>query len=115
MTNDVFQWILYSFEDIALLARRTAFTAFGLPVSLFEVWASLFVLSVLFTVVFVSRSVSGGESENLAESEFSSSVSSNSWGGGRSERIKHTKSFGASSSSSHSKSKRSGWSINFRL
>lgn len=94
MTNDVFQWILYRFEDIAVLARRTAFTAFGLPVSLFEVWASLFVLSVLFTVVFVSRSVSGGETENLASDSFS---------GGASERIKKTK------------LKRSSWSINFRL
>lgn len=121
MTNDVFQWILYRFEDIAVLARRTAFTAFGLPVSLFEVWASLFVLSVLFTVVFVSRSVSGGETENLASSEFDKdiiSLSKSLGGSGVSERVplhRRTISYGSSSNTTRSKNKRSGWSINFRL
>lgn len=82
MTNDVFQWVLYCFEDIAVLAKGTAFTAFGFSVSLFEVWASLFVLSVLFTVIFVSRSVSVGETENVVSDSFS---------GGSSERIKKIK------------------------
>jgi len=103
LENDVFLFIMEIAADIAVLARSTVFTAFGLPVSLWEVWLCLFVLAALFSVVFVSRSYSSGTSENLAESEFTST----SRGGSVSERTTY--------SQSTSSSRRSGWNVNLKL
>ena len=121
LENDVFLFIMEIAADIAAKARTTVFTAFGLPVSLWEVWLTLFVLSALFSVVFVSRSYSSGTSENLAESEFSSYARTVTSGMGRGRgrgygsSVSERNTTGNSSSSSRSSSRRSGWNVNLKL